>query len=119
MLSNGTVEPQQISHPFARVHWFVKHPCQEVLPYPLKVFATLTKNGGSSTFLPLSRIMSRCAVCNTTVMFDFGTNHVLLFCPTNKKIHLYKYSNALALSYVIYVHVCVCHVNICFLSHDM
>lgn len=85
---NGTDEPQQISHLFSRVHWFEKHPCQEVLPYPLKVFATLTTKGGSSTFLPLSRIMSRCAVCDTTAKFDFVTDHVLLLCPTNKKIHL-------------------------------
>ena len=94
MLCDGTVEPQQISHLFARVHWFEKHPCQEVLPYPLKVFATLTKNGGSSTFLPLSRIMSRCAVCDTSVKFDFGTDHVLLLCPTNNKKSIYKHSNA-------------------------
>ena len=26
MLCDGTVEPQQISHLFARVHWFEKHP---------------------------------------------------------------------------------------------
>ena len=85
MPSNGAVEPQQISHLFARVHWFEKHPCQEVLHYPYKVFATLTKNGGSSTFLPLSRIMSRCAVCDTTMKFVFETDNVLLLCPTNKK----------------------------------
>ena len=88
MPSNETDEPQQISHLFARVHWFEKHPCQEALPYPLKVFSTLTTKSGSSTFLPLSRIMSRCAVSDTTVKFDFGTDHVLLLCPTNKKIHL-------------------------------
>ena len=49
MSSNGTVEPPQIWSSIARVHWFEKHPSQEVLPYPLKVFATLTRNGGSST----------------------------------------------------------------------
>ena len=76
----------KFGHLFARVHWFEKHPCQEVLPYPLNVFATLTKIGESSTFLPISRIMSCCAVCDTSVKFDFGTDHVLLLCPTNKKI---------------------------------
>ena len=61
--------------------------------------------------------MSCCAVCDTTVKFDFGTDHVLLLCPTNKKIHLYILE---CIGYVIRnLCACVCDVNICFLSHDM
>lgn len=77
-------ETTKLCHVFACIHWFDKHPYQDVLPYPLKVFTTLTKQGGSSIFRP---IMSCCAEWNTSIKFDFGTDNVLLLCPTNRRIH--------------------------------
>ena len=63
------------------------HVClyQDTLPYPQKLFTTLTIQG-DSIFLPVCRIIPRCAEWNTSVTFDFGTDHVLLLTPIYKMI---------------------------------
>ena len=75
-----------VSHVFAYVHWYEKHPYYDTQLFPLKVFTNIKEKNGSSVFIPLSRIMNQCAEFNTTMKFDFGIDNVLVLCPVNRKV---------------------------------
>lgn len=66
------------------------HPYSDILPFriPLKVYASTSKNSEALCFLPLCRIMSRCAIQKTTLNFPFGLDNVVVVCPVNRKIHM-------------------------------
>ena len=55
------------SYIFAKICWFRTHPHETLLPSPLDFDAL-----GPSTFMPLSRIQSRCAVAYDKVQFTYG-----------------------------------------------
>ena len=86
----GIILPEQpeksVSHVFAYVHWYEKHPCYDGQLFPLKVFTNIKKKTGASVFIPLSRIINQCAEFNSTMKFDFGIDNVLVLCPINRKV---------------------------------
>lgn len=88
----GIIKPGQpeilVTHVFAYVHWYDKHPYHDTQLYPLKVYTNIKKNDGPSVFIPVSRIMNQCAELNTSMKFDFGMDNVLVLCPINRSIHV-------------------------------
>ena len=76
------------SHIFAKVHWFKTHPRQSWLPPPLLVFSTDFDIPGPSSFIPLSRIRSRCAVAYDKLQFEFGEDYVVVVSPLTRKLNV-------------------------------
>lgn len=81
-------EPSTIpetDHLFAKVAWYGKHPREDHFPYPIRVVTTLFDTEGAASFIPVSRIASRCAVSNNQyIMFDYGEDCVSVVCPLIK-----------------------------------
>jgi hypothetical protein len=81
-------EPSTIpetDHLFAKVAWYGKHPREDHFPYPIRVVTTLFDTEGTASFIPVSRIASRCAVSNNQyIMFDYGEDCVSVVCPLIK-----------------------------------
>ena len=72
-------------HLFARVSWYDQHPRQEFYPYPLHVVTTVCEPEGPASFIPVSRIVSRCAITEKQVIqFDYGEDSVYVICPLIK-----------------------------------
>ena len=85
---DNILRTKTVTNSFARVRWYEDHPYSNMLPFPLKVYASTVKNSGALCFLPLCRIMSRCAIKKTTLKFPYGLDNVVVVCPVNRKIHM-------------------------------
>ena len=84
--STDAEKRRKTSHIFAKIQWHKQHPRESHLPTPLLVTDTQPDNDvGPATFIPLSRIHSRCAVVRTNFKFDFGQDSVLLAVPLKRK----------------------------------
>ena len=59
------VEPKK--HLLARDKWYQDHPQKFVLGNGIVLSATITENMSSASFIPVSRIVSRCAISHTTL----------------------------------------------------
>ena len=72
-------------HLFAKVAWYGKHPREDHFPHPVRVVTTLFETEGPASFLPVSRIASRCAISNKQlIQFDYGEDWVCVVCPLIK-----------------------------------
>ena len=73
------------SHIFAKVQWHCQHPKESLLPSPILIVGADCEPSGPATFIPISRIMCRCAVVLDNVEFDFGEDSVLIVVPVKEK----------------------------------
>jgi hypothetical protein len=80
-----TTVPKQ-PHLFAKVKWFEDHPRKNWFSNSIIVSATLYDTESESSFVPVSRIMSRCAIVQQSVKFDFGEDHVNICIPLTRRI---------------------------------
>ena len=72
-------------HLFAKVAWYGKHPREDHFPHPVKVVTTLFETEGPASFLPVSRMASRCAISNKQlIQFDYGEDCVCVVYPLIK-----------------------------------
>ena len=67
-----------ISHVFACVEWYEVHPRESWFHPSILVVSTDKQLNGPSSFLPLSRILSHCALVNAEVNFDYGSDSVVI-----------------------------------------
>jgi hypothetical protein len=68
----------KVTHIFARVNWYEQHPRENWFHPQLTVISPDTEYPGPSVFIPLSRIVGRCAVIDDRIKFDFGEDNVLV-----------------------------------------
>ena len=65
---------QNQKHILAKVKWYDDHPRKPWFGNSIIVSSTLHTNESEATFMPVSRIMSRCARIEQMLKFDHGTD---------------------------------------------
>lgn len=89
-LSNTSrnITDKKTMHLFARVKWYRQHPGEANEPWPLQIVATDFEPEGPSTFIPVSRIMCRCAISHKqTIAFNYGEDCVHIVCPVFSRVY--------------------------------
>ena len=81
-----TTKRNKVTHIFAKVRWFRTHPRETWLSSPLLVVNEDFDVLGPSTFIPVSRIQSRCAIAYDKIQFDFGEDSVFIVSPLKRKL---------------------------------
>lgn len=74
------------SHIFAKVKWFEDHPRKNWFKHSIIVSCTLFSSETEASFLPVSRIMSRCARTEQMLRLDYGTDKVNICIPVTRRI---------------------------------
>ena len=70
---------EETTHVFANVSWYRTHPRERHFNNPnIIVISPDFENTGPSSFLPLSRVYSRCAIISDSIKFDFGYDNVII-----------------------------------------
>ena len=85
--SNTALELSQLPHALPNVHWYQDHPwklCR--FKNGILMAAALFDSPSSATFIPVSRIISRCAVVDCTIKLDYGEDHVIIAVPLRKPL---------------------------------
>ena len=81
-----SVKRQMSCHLFAKVQWQSRHPRETWFPSPILIVDPHCDAFGPATFIPLSRIVSRCAVVSDKIEFDYGEDSVLIVTPLKKRL---------------------------------
>lgn len=71
-------QSKRIVNIFARVHWYRTHLREEWFHHRALVASPDMITCGPATFLPVSRILSRCAITSRTVRFVYGEDNVIV-----------------------------------------
>lgn len=74
------------AHILAKVKWYQDHPRKNWFKNSIILSATLFSGDCEATFIPVSRIMSRCARTEQTLLFDYGSDKVNIFLPLVRRI---------------------------------
>ena len=76
----STSEP----HLLARITWYQDHPHKTELGNGIILSASVSEPSYAASFMPVSRIISRCAICITTMQFDYGEDKVCVVIPIRR-----------------------------------
>ena len=87
ILHTPTIEGQKDQpHILAKVKWFDDHVRKNWFKNSIVVSCTLYSNESEASFLPVSRIMSRCARSEETLQLDYGADKVNISIPFTRRI---------------------------------
>lgn len=89
LLDNGNDSKRtKTTHIFAKIHWLCNHPRQNFFPSPVLVVGPLfdMDYSGPATFIPLSRILHRCAIFPDRKTLDYGEDSIVITLPLKNKI---------------------------------
>ena len=73
-------------HILAKVKWFQDHPRKNWFSNSVILSATLFDADSEASFIPVSRIMSRCAFVKQSILFDYGSDNVNVCMPLIRRI---------------------------------
>ena len=73
-------------HAFAKVKWYQDHPQKDWYKNSIVLSSRLFTAESAASFLPVSRIMSRCAVMKHSVLFDYGMDNVNVCMPLIRRV---------------------------------
>lgn len=73
-------------HLLAKVKWYEDHPRKNWFNNSIILSATLFDGESEASFIPVSRIMTRCAVISRSLKFDYGEDHVVVCIPLIRRI---------------------------------
>ena len=77
------------THMLARVRWYGDHPRRSSLHSSVILCSTVLDPESCASFIPVSRIMCRCALSSSVSMkFDYGFDNVLVVVPLHKYFDL-------------------------------
>ena len=75
------------AHILAKVNWYEDHPRKFWLNHSIILSTTLLDGGeNEASFVPVSRIMSRCATVKQSLTFDYGEDNVIVCIPLHRRI---------------------------------
>ena len=77
---------RKLCHIFAKVDWNSRHPRETWFSLPIVVVDPLFDTPGLANFIPLSRLLSQCAVLCESIKFDYGEDLAVIAIPLKKKI---------------------------------
>ena len=73
------------THMLARVRWYCDHPRRDSLHSSVILCSSVLDPESCASFIPVSRIMCRCALSSSVSMkFDYGVDNVLVAVPLLK-----------------------------------
>lgn len=76
------------AHVFAKVKWLEDHPYRHHLHQSVIISATTYTHESPASFIPLSRIIARCAIAqDVPYTFEFGEDRVCIAIPLLKKMY--------------------------------
>ena len=75
---------KKIDSLLARVKWFEEHPRRNYFYQSVVVCGKLFSGDSYATFIPVSRIMGRCTITQTSFLFDYGEDNITLAIPCIK-----------------------------------
>ena len=77
----------ELPHILARVNWYQDHHRKlSQISQGISLSATVFDSYTSASFIPVSRIISRCAIRDCFQGFDFGPDHVKVVIPLKKPL---------------------------------
>ena len=84
-LPGTTPSGGSVTHVLARVQWYDDHPRRNYLHSSITLCSTVFDSESSACFIPVSRIMCRCAISEPTeLQFDYGIDNVHVVIPLLK-----------------------------------
>ena len=76
------------AHLLAKVRWYEDHPRKFWFKNSIVLSATLFDGESEAAFIPVSRIMSRCATIKRTLTFDYGEDSVIVCIPLIRRLSM-------------------------------
>ena len=77
-------EYKKEDHLLAYVNWYQDHPQKFYMSNGIVLSATVSEHQTCSSFMPVSRIISRCAILSTELHFDYGEDKVCIAIPLRR-----------------------------------
>lgn len=74
----------QKTHILAQIEWYQDHPFKFSLGNGVILAATVPEPSFAASFMPISRIISRCAVIHHKVAMDHGEDYVCVALPLRR-----------------------------------
>lgn len=74
----------QKTHILAQIEWYQDHPRKFSLGNRVILAATVPEPSFAASFMPISRIISHCAVINQKVAMDYGEDYVRVALPLRR-----------------------------------
>ena len=75
------------THILAKVKWYEDHPRKQWFENSISLSATLFVAESEASFMPVSRIMLRCATIQQKIMFDYGEDNVIVCIPLTRRVN--------------------------------
>lgn len=75
---------QKVKHLLAYVKWYQNHPDKFNLGNGIVLSATVSEIPTCSAFMPVSRILSRCAIQSTELEFNYGEDSICVAIPLKR-----------------------------------
>lgn len=72
-------------HVIAEIEWYQDHPRKFSFGNGIVLSATVSQPYSCASFMPISRIVSRCATVNKTVQMDYGEDSVCIAIPLRQQ----------------------------------
>lgn len=74
-------------HPYllAKVKWYEDHPRKNWFKNSVILSTTIFSAESEASFIPVSRIMSRCATAKESITFDYGIDNVTVGLPLTRR----------------------------------
>ena len=83
-----TADTVSKTHILAKVQWYGDHPRRNSFHSSITLCSTVFDGESSACYIPVSRIMCRCALSSpVTMQFDYGVDNVLVAIPLIKSHH--------------------------------
>ena len=79
---DATVELKE--HILAHVQWYQDHPQKFVLGNGIVISASVNGHKTCTSFMPVSRILSRAIAIDTTIKLDYGEDRVCIAIPVRR-----------------------------------
>ena len=78
------VPPMHQPHVLASVKWYQEHPQKYYFGNGIVLSATVPENTSCSSYIPVSRILSKCSYIHTKVKFSYGEDNVCVAIPLKR-----------------------------------
>ena len=74
-----------VDHVLAVVDWYESHPQRDYFGDSIIVASTISHQLTRASFIPVSRIIARCAYIETSYKFNYGEDRIMVCIPLLKR----------------------------------
>ena len=86
-LGHSTIQSCEVTkqdHLLAHIKWYQDHPQKYFMGNGIVLSATVPEDSTCSSFMPVSRIISRCAILHTKLQLEYGEDKVCIAIPMRR-----------------------------------